>query len=356
MLRGLKAGARDQGPGARSNAGVWKVGGACWPLAPGPWPLFLLLSALAHAAIFPDQIGTFKKGAPRTMGIPDQALYNEYGLDTTEQAEFESADRRFTATAWRLKDSTGAMALFEARRPSGATASKITPLAVQTSDGMIFAYGNYVFQLTGAVPGPADLQPVFDQLPKLEQSPLPTLMNSLPKEGLIPNSERYILGPVSLDRFQGGIPPSVAAFHLGSEAQSGRYRTSKGTLTLAIFKYPTPNLARVRSEEFQKIPGLIAKRSGPLVAVVLRPPDADAAERVLGQVRYDAQLTWNEKVPGEEFKQFSGMILSMFVLAGILIFLSTVAGIGFGGFRILMRKLGQKQDPNAMIVLDLRDK
>ena len=35
---------------------------------------------------------------------------------------------------------------------------------------------------------------------------------------------------------------------------------------------------------------------------------------------------------------------------------STVAGIGFGGFRVLMRKLGQKQDPGAMIVLNLRDK
>ena len=41
-------------------------------------------------------------------------------------------------------------------------------------------------------------------------------MTDLPADGLIPNSERYILGPVSLDRFEPRIPPSVAAFHLGS--------------------------------------------------------------------------------------------------------------------------------------------
>ena len=94
------------------------------------------------------------------------------------------------------------------------------------------------------------------------------------RNGLIPNSERYILGPVSLARFEPRIAPSLAAFHLGTEAQLGRYRTPKGDLTLAIFSYPTPNIARERQEEFPKVPGTIAKRSGPLVGVVVQPPDA----------------------------------------------------------------------------------
>ena len=156
--------------------------------------------------------------------------------------------------------------MFEARRPPGATRDNATKLAVRTSDGVIFAYGNYVFQLTGTLPLAADLQQFYANLPKLEQSPLPPLVTDLPAEGLIPNSERYVVGPVSLDRFFGGVAPSMAAFHLGAEAQVGKYQTDKGLLTLAIFNYPTPNMARERYQEFQKVPGAVAKRVGTLVA------------------------------------------------------------------------------------------
>jgi hypothetical protein len=79
------------------------------------------------------------------------------------------------------------MAFFEARRPSGAKRAAIAKLAVTTDDGEIFAYGNYVFQLTGAVPPAADFDPVYAHLPKLENSPLPVLMTDLPAGGLIPN-------------------------------------------------------------------------------------------------------------------------------------------------------------------------
>ena len=37
--------------------------------------------------------------------------------------------------------------------------------------------------------------------------------------------------------------------------------------------------------EFQKLPDAVAKRSGPLVAVVLAPKDPDYAENLLSQVR-----------------------------------------------------------------------
>jgi hypothetical protein len=365
MLRSMKAGDRGQGSGAsksRRLVACWPLAPghwpplSCWPLAPGPWPLLLLFGGLAHAAIFPDQIGTFTKGPVKTVSVADQALYNEYGFQATEQAEYTSSDQHFTATAWRMRDSTGAMALFEARRPSGATPAQLAKLAVRTSDGVIFAYGNYVFQFTGAVPPPADLEELYSRLPQLEQSPLPILMTYLPVDGLVPNSERYVVGPVSLERFEPRIAPSVAAFHLGSEAQLGKYKTAHGLLTLAIFDYPTPSLARERYQDFQKIPGAVAKRVGPLVAVTIAPPDADAAERILAQVKYETNLTWNEKVPVNEVKGAARFILDVFTFAGIVIGMCLVAGIALGGLRILGRKMGRHEDPNAMITLGLGNK
>jgi hypothetical protein len=43
----------------------------------------------------------------------------------------------------------------------------------------------------------------------------------------------------------------------------------------------------------------------------------------------------------------------MMALAGIIVCLGIVGGIGFGGFRIMARKYWKAEDPNAMIVLNL---
>src|SRR6185436_19615106 len=217
--------------------------------------LVLVLAGLPlGAAILPDHIGEFARGEITSLAAQDPALYQEFGWVSSEQAQYtatpgNSPGKRFTATAWRLRDSTGALALFEAQRPAPATPAKLSALSAKTPDGAIFAYGNYVFEVTGTVPEQKDLEMLFVQLPQLDNAPLPALASNLPGKGLIANSERYILGPASLARFEPRIAPSLAAFHLGTEAQIGRYRTPKGDLTLAIFSYPTPNIARERLAE-----------------------------------------------------------------------------------------------------------
>jgi uncharacterized protein DUF6599 len=314
----------------------------------------LSLAGMARGAIFPDQIGDFKKGPPATIAVPDRPLYEEYGLDATEQAEYISPEKRFTATTWRFRDSTGALALFEARRPPAATPTNLSSLSVRTSDGFIFAYGNYVFQFTGTgFPTPAELDQLYSRLPKIEQSPLPALIGFLPSDDLVPNSERYVLGPVSLERFEPRIAPSVAGFHLGSEAQLGKYKTKKGLLTLAIFNYPTPVLARERASEFQKIPAAVVKRTGSLVAVTIAPPDPDAAERVLARVNYEANLTSIESPPVNAVKGMAKLLVDIFLLSGLLVLFSVIVGVGFGWFRIIARKMGRKEEFDAMIVLGL---
>jgi hypothetical protein len=340
-----------------------------------PWrltvPVLILVVAAssARAGIFPDQLGAFKKNAPKTVSAPDRELDNEYGIQATEAADYTLSDNKtgsdnkagreakhFVATAWRFLNSTGAMAMFEARRPPKATPSKMAKLAVATSDGVIFTYGNYLLQLTGSLPSEAELNQLYDQLPLLEQSALPLVIDALPAEGLIPNSERYILGPVSLQRYAPGIPPSVAAFHYDSEAQLGQYQTPKGKLTLAIFSYPSASIAKERYEEFAKIPGAVAKRAGPMIAVTIQPPDADAAERVLAQVRYDSSVTLNA-VPPVNAKQVSSMVISVIMLAGFILFLCVIGGIGFGTFRVILRRIGWLTDEStALTTLHLGNK
>jgi len=329
-------GARGQGPGASLFATL------------------LLLTGAAQAAIFPDHLGTYQKSAPKTIGIPDQELYDEYGLEATESADYTSPDKKhISATAWRLHDSTGALALFDSRRPPGATPSDFAQLAVHTSDGIIFVYGNYVFQFTGGMLDQSSLNELYSQLARVENAPLPALSTFLPPDGLVANSERYILGPVSLQRVELGIPPSVAGFRMGAEAQFGQYQTPKGLLKLIIFDYPTPSMAREQAAEFQKIPGAVIKRTGPLIVATLNPPDPDAAERILGKINYQANVTLNEPTPQSQAKGLARMILNIFVLAGIVLAMCILGGVGFAGYRIMSRKMWRKEEMAEMIVLGL---
>ena len=319
--------------------------------------LVLILAGLPlGAAILPDHIGDFARGETKSVAAQDAALYQEFGFLSAEQAPYTADGKRITATAWRLRDSTGALGLFEARRPADATPAKLSALSAKTPDGAIFAYGNYVFEVSGGVPEQKDLNMLFDQLPQLDNAPLPALAGYLPQDALIPNSQRYILGPVSLARFEPRIGPSLAAFHLGTEAQLARYRTPRGDLTLAIFSYPTPNIARERLEEFSKLPGTIAKRSGPWVGVIVQPPDPDAAERVLAGIQYAGNLTLNEKVPVNQGLLLYRLFLNTFVLTGVLAALSIIVGIGFGGFRVLRRKLGKPGHDDPFQLLRIGDK
>ena len=82
----------------------------------------------------------------------------------------------------------------------------------------------------------------------------------------------------------------------GAEAQLGTYKSPKGPMTLAIFNYPTPQIAMQKEVDFRALPGgPMVKRAGPLVAVVLGPSDPDSAERLLAQVRYQASVTRSEQ-------------------------------------------------------------
>jgi hypothetical protein len=115
-------------------------------------------------------------------------------------------------------------------------------------------------------------------------------------------------------------------------------------------------MARERQAEFLKISGTIAKRSGPLVGVVVEPPDPDAAQLVLAGVRYDGNLTLNEKVPVNQARAIATLFLNIFTLSGILILLSIIVGVGFGGFRVLLRKMGKADDDEPFQLLRIRDK
>ncbi|SRR5581483_1144984 len=315
----------------------------------------LLLPALASAAIWPEQFAAFKLSSSSAAQASEPRLWDEYGFVEGQRVQYSADDRKFTATGYRFHDSTGAMAAFEALRPADAKPSGVARLAAEASKGLIVVHGNFLLVFNDYRPQAAELAGVIENLANVDSSPLPALMDYLPAENRIANSERYILGPVALAKFAPAIPPSTAAFRFGAEAQMGTFRDPGGEMRMAVFEYPTPQIAMERVLEFQKVPGSIAKRSGPLVAIVLSPPNADAAERLLSLVRYQPSITMSERVPTRK-DNIGDLIINAFVLIGVLLAFSAVAGLALGGFRAVFRR-GRRQDqPEPMILLHLEDR
>lgn len=314
--------------------------------------LCLSVPILAVGAILPDTIGQFKQTSSTPAQIADQQLWNEYGLRASETDAYQNGDARFTVTAYQLQDSTGALGAFDWQRPADAKTSKLAPAAVETRDGAVLLHGNYILAFQGHKPDEAELNQIYTALKHVDLTSLPALIGYLPDEDAVSGSNRYILGPEGLQRFAQGIPPSIASFHLGAEAAIESYRDKAGDLTMAVFEYPTPQIAMQRIHDFEKLPGAVAKRSGPLVAVTLNPPDRDLAERLLAKVQYRADVVMQEHIPTKK-DNIGDLVINAFILTGILLIFAVVGGALVGGIRAWQRRGSGNPDADTIVSLHL---
>lgn len=312
-----------------------------------------LLPVLAGAAILPDAIGPYQRGATSQPALADRPVWDEYGLKDYEVVTYTNGDSKFTGTAYQLQDTTGSLAAFDWQRPDHSLPSKLAAMAVETPQSLLLVHGNYLLEFNGYKPTQPELDAVAANLKLVDQTPLPTLPGYVPDSDRVPNSERYILGPASLQKFVPAIPPSLAAFRLGAEAQYTLFHGPKGDVPMVIFDYPTPQIAMQRIPEFGKLPGAMVKRSGPLVSLALAPADPDMAERLLSQVRFLADVTMQEHIPTLK-DNIGNLIINIFVLIGILLIFITIAGLSVGAWRVWLRRGGRDPDADTVISLHLQ--
>jgi hypothetical protein len=307
---------------------------------------------LAAASTLPDTIGAYHRVSSGTPELAEAGLWKEYTLRSAETGAYENGKAKLAVTVWRLADTTESMAAFDWQRPVESIPSKAAPLAAESPDSLLLVHGNYLLRFSGYKPTAAELDPLLQGLTNVDNTVLPILPGYLPATGLVANSERYVVGATGLAKFDPAIPPATAAFHFGTEVQIGTFRGAKGDMTLAIFNYPSPQIAIGRIAEFQKLAGAMAKRTGPLIAVVVSPPDPDQAERILGEIRYQAEITRDEYIPTKR-DNIGNLILNIFILIGILIGFAVLSGFLVGGLRALVRRGRHGEEPDTMITLHL---
>jgi hypothetical protein len=305
--------------------------------------IFALFALSLPAAILPEGMEHHSRKTVKALKPEPAAVWSEYGLQEAETARYEGAKGAFTISAWRLPDATNALAaiqLLRGARPAGAT---------------IQQRGNYILQFDGFKPEEETMNQLILAMPRYDASSLPALTGFLPAPNRHGNSERYILGPNSLEAFIPGMSPSLVAFHFGTEGQLARYKDKDGDVTLVLFNYPNPQVAKERIAAFQEQKQYVARRSGPLLAVVTQTPTPDAAERILSQVRWEVNMTINQQMPDPKGDNIGVLFMNVSKFSGMMILFALLAGGGFAAFRRLGRKIsGQKSgDESSVIALHI---
>lgn len=298
----------------------------------------VFVSSVCAAGIWPDKLGAYQRQpigivAPE-VDAADRPQWAEYGFESGDRANYGA----FTVTAWRFKDTTGAYA---------------ASLAAAGS----FRAGNYLVTCEGNCP--KNLPQLADALlPQVSHASIPTLSTYFSHNGLIPHSERYVVGPLSLTAAAPDIPVSAANFDFGTEAEIAHYRTPAGNLILGVFSFPTPSIAREQLPKFQAITNAMAKRTGPLVAVAIGPSTVSA--RLLESVSYQGVVEENQQPPPKPLElkpQSAGqMILAILSLAGLLLAFCLLSGLAVGGGLRLARRFGYSAAEGSLITLHLEGK
>jgi hypothetical protein len=313
--------------------------------------LLAFLPVLSCAAILPETIGKWQRGEPAAAPVPDQRVWAEYGLQDSELSPYTDGTRKYSIAAYRFSDATGAMAAWDAVRPADSKPIGLMGLSAQTADDAYVAAGNYLLIFRGYKITPEELSHVVATVPRYGYSPLPTLPKYFPP-GAKPNTERYITGPASLALYAPSVPPSTASFSFSAEGELARFGAPGKETTLLIFSYPTMEMARDRYPHFQKVAGSVVKRTGPLVAVALNPASPDDAERLLAQVKYQAEVTLPQHVPTPKDNPIN-LFLNIAVLCGILVVFCIASGLIVGGVRVLLARGGGSGEGDQMISLHL---
>ncbi len=295
----------------------------------------LLLSALAAAQLLPEALGPFERQTPEAIQPAERDIFGEFGFEQGEKARYVAADgQAIEISALRFSDDTGALAAYQWSQTSDGKPVEYGERAWRNGNQTFIQFGNYLVQMSGATPLDEHVEWMLAYLPRVQLTPDPPVLRYVPADGLIPHSQRHVLGPAALERLAPEVPPSVAAFRFGTEAQFARYQSSAGELRLALFSYPSAQIARAQLEEFGKVSALVAKRSGSIIAVVIAPPSPDEAERLLAKVRDAVEITLTPQQENRHDNLVT-LLIDIIIMCLILAGLGIIGGVLVAGLRIL---------------------
>jgi Family of unknown function (DUF6599) len=325
---------------------------------------------VSSTSVLPSQFAGWQvSGSPRISNDPsvadpvNAAVLKEYGFNSFESATYTRDDgRKLTLKAASFADASGAYGAYTYYKTPPMQIEKIGDGAASMNERVLFYRGNIlvdaVFQKLSEMSA-AELRELGEGLPLPSGNTrnLPGLPAYLPTQSYKQNTAKYVVGPSALRNIEAPVPAELVDFNAGAEVVVGNYNSSGGEASLMLISYPTPQIAadHLRRIEAARQPNpqsgpaananpliqsqIFDKRTGPIVVVAAGPLSQAEARSLLASVNYDANVTWNENTYFTKRDNLANLLVNVIILCFIIIGFALVAGVAFGGIRILAKRL-----------------
>src|SRR5580700_9090674 len=304
----------------------------------------LCLTVAAHPAaaqgILPSTFGAWTASAPSTIvpptGLdpllgPDAAAFREYVVRSLEQRSYTQGAQTASITLYRLRDPSSAYGAYTFLRNDALSAADLGSYASASPDRALIVVGEMLLDVSApakqARPSDADLKQLADMLDKkADHAPYPFIGEHLPEKGRVRDSERYVIGPLGLAHFVPLGTDDWMGYDHSAETILAHYQVAGKDETLLITSYPTQQVAAaefagiLRRFTFDPPSGvpagqnvLFGKRVSSYIAVVVGAPSRQSANKILDQVGYASNVTWNEPKQTYTEPGISNMIVEAFL-------------------------------------------
>jgi hypothetical protein len=319
--------------------------------------ILLLAASPAFAQeILPASLSNWNSTQSKeTLAGPEAAILKEYGLKTAEHRTYTHGSDSLVATAYSFNDPSGAYGAYSFLRTPDMPQANFTKHSSMSHTRALALTGNLMLEFDGT-----RLERLHDEIEMLiaqaggyaEFGTYPALPQRLPVDDLIPRSDHYILGPVTLQHFLPLASGDWLGFAMGAEAELAHYQLDNSVATLLIADYPTPQIA---SSEIQKIshtlniagvttdpahgPELYATRDGTTVALLAGAPSKASADLLLGKIHAGMAVIWDAPILHQAHEpSMTTMIVGTIVGAGEICGFALLGGLLFAGLRLLIKR------------------
>lgn len=325
----------------------------------------------APPALLPQQFGGWQMQAsaetssnPQAADPVNAAVLKEYRFSDFASATYTRDDgRTLKLRAARFADASGAFGAYTfylqpemAREEIGDQGASSVSAA---GERVLFYRGQVLVDVLisqQSAMSAAELRELAGALPRVggTAGALPPVLLYMPQREYVKNSQKYAEGPAALAALGAPVSADLVDFGSSAEVTLGKYDTPSGEDTLMLIYYTNPQVAIAHLKQLdpahqsgQAQSGVSTignagsfyyKRSGPIIAVISGPASESDAKSLLRSVNYEATVTWNQATDNHEVKDLYMLVLNVVILCAILGGLALVAGVAFGGFRILMKR------------------
>lgn len=308
----------------------------------------------------------------------DPAIEREYGVKSLEHRTYQLDNKLAEAIVEEASDASSAYGLLTYYQKETMVPEKGMQLTMSGPDGALLARGRIFFRVlrpTGSQISDTDFSALLIVMGGTRPSAeaMANLPGALPATGLVPGSEKYLLGLEAARRVLPSFRTDLIGFAQGAEAEVATYvsgRDGKTRATVVAITYPTPQIARVRYGAMEEFLGinqtrgsepLYGKRRGSFVFLVLNADSPATATKLLDELKVSEHVSWNERYPGDKSiaLQLVRLILANLLFVFISVGFSVLGGILIVLFRTLARKWfpesvwGHPED-DVIITLKLR--